>query len=287
MPHPEPATHVHRLYSVAVRTGPAPATDTERAAVAALANTVPAGTPDAAAATPTAPEIVPAHASGPGIHENLLNTFLDTQGEWQKWRTWSDDTTHAIHESQTLRIEFDHEARDRADTAWTIAAYESPVGERLWHATATTGTPAEIMSTFLNSLASENAFGSGPGPVTEQTFTEATRPLADTGWTRTFDGHGISLTAPGTHPAGVRFDPLVAHPQPAWTLWGGNHLDRPNWGIHLSPLAPAALLQDLTFELAYGEATRTPPTRPKPEPLITRAVTPSPPHGPSGPARGR
>ncbi|MFI6289316.1 DUF317 domain-containing protein [Streptomyces sp. NPDC051018] len=286
----EAVADFHRLYSVAVRPGPAPATDTEHAAAAALTATVPTlvSNSDPAAPEQAAPELVPAHAADRGNHEALLNAFLEAQGEWSKWRTWSDDTTHAVHEDLCLRVEFVHEADDRTDIGWTVAAYESPVGERLWHATATAGTPVEIMSTFLDSLASENAWGHGPTPVTEKAIAEATRPLGDAGWTHTVTGHGITLTAPGPHPAGVRFDPHIAHPHPAWSMWSGNP-DRPDWAIRLSPYTPAALLQDLTFELAYtyGEATRTPPTRPKPEPASTWSIVPAPPQGPSGPARGR
>jgi hypothetical protein len=48
--------------------------------------------------------------------------------DWE--RTWTDDTIHAIHESQTLRIERVHEA-DPRETAWTVAAYETPVPDRM------------------------------------------------------------------------------------------------------------------------------------------------------------
>ncbi|MFI1890205.1 DUF317 domain-containing protein [Streptomyces jumonjinensis] len=248
----EAVADFHRLYSVAVRPGPAPTTDTERTATATLASAVPAATPKVTGTSPA----VPAHAAELGDHEALLSSFLEAQGEWEKWRTWDDNCTYAVHESQTIRVEFNHEVRHRSDIAWTVAAYESPVGERLWHATITAGTPVEITSTFLDSLASENAWGNGPTPVTEETIAEATRPLGDAGWTHTVDGHGITLTASGPHQAGVRFDPLPAHPHPAWTLWSGDRLDRPDWLIRLSPHAPAALLQDLTFELAQGEGAR-------------------------------
>ncbi|GAX56652.1 hypothetical protein AQJ27_43525 [Streptomyces olivochromogenes] len=50
--------------------------------------------------------------------------------ELDRERTWTDDTTHAIHASQTLRIERVHEA-DPRETAWTIAAYETPVSDRM------------------------------------------------------------------------------------------------------------------------------------------------------------
>ncbi|MER5769264.1 DUF317 domain-containing protein [Streptomyces sp. NPDC001985] len=260
----------HRLYSVAVRPGTAPATHTERAAAAAHRfASAPVSTTDPAGSERAAPKTMPVRAAERGNHEALLKSFLDTQGEWEKWRTWDDNCTYAIHESRTIRVEFDHEARHRADVAWTVAVHESPVGERLWHATVTAGTPAPIMSTFLDSLASENAWDNGTTPVTEKTIAEATRPLGNVGWTHTVNGHGITLTAPGPHPAGVRFDPIVTHP--GWTLWSGNP-ERPDWAIHLSPYTPAALLQDLTFELAHNQAIRTPSAPARSAPLSVRVA---------------
>ncbi|AZK97024.1 hypothetical protein B7R87_26510 [Streptomyces tsukubensis] len=279
----EAVAEFHRLYSVAVRPGPAPATETERAAAAALAGPRPA---TASEPTGTSPETAPARVPALEDHEAVLASFLEAQGEWEKWRTWDDNCTYAVHESQTIRVEFDHEVRHRSDTAWTVAAYETPVGERLWHATATAGTPAPIMSTLLESLTNgDDAWGHGPTPVTEKTIAEATRPLGDAGWTHIADGHGITLTPPGPHQAGVRFDPLVIHPHPAWTLWSGNP-DRPNWAIRLSPYAPAALLQDLAAELAYNAPLYTPRPNPAP-PRRTWAVAPAPPRSPSAPAQGR
>ncbi|MFD8007124.1 zinc finger domain-containing protein [Streptomyces mirabilis] len=46
----------------------------------------------------------------PSDHETLLNDFLIANGDWKKYHTWFDETTHAIHESQALRIERIHEA---------------------------------------------------------------------------------------------------------------------------------------------------------------------------------
>ncbi|WP_405734800.1 DUF317 domain-containing protein [Streptomyces sp. NBC_01537] len=107
--------------------GPAPATDTEQRAAQALTTGAATPTPPDTQADPTEPrtETVPVYAADPGDHEALLNTFLDSHGDWEKHRTWSDETTHAIHESQTLRIERVHEADPRR-TAWTVAAYETP-----------------------------------------------------------------------------------------------------------------------------------------------------------------
>ncbi|MFI1013126.1 DUF317 domain-containing protein [Streptomyces sp. NPDC020965] len=255
------------LYTDAVRPGPAPATETEQGAAAALAGTSAVGArapSETAPAEPAPPrtETVPVYAADPGDHEALLREFLETQGEWEKYRPW-DETTVASHESLTLRAEFVHETGPR-DTAWTVAAYESPVGERIWHATATSTTPVEIMRTLLDSIASENAWGRGPDTrITEKTLAEATRPLADDGWPQKADGHYMMWTAPTSEPAGLRFDAFAAQRPsgilPTWTLWGGNTADQPTWAIHLSTHAPAPLLQDLTFDLSHGEGIRSLP----------------------------
>ncbi|GAA2255030.1 DUF317 domain-containing protein [Streptomyces amakusaensis] len=251
------------LYTDAVRPGPAPATETEEHAAAVLTATAPAGA-HMATTTPSAEpapqaDTVAVHAARPGEHEALLTEFLEAQGEWEKYRP-CDETTVASHESLTLRAEFVHEAGPR-DTAWTIAAYESPVGERIWHATVSAATPVEIMRTFLGSLASENAWGPGPdSKITEKTLAEATRPLAHDGWQQKTDGRCMTWTAPVSEKTGLRFDAFADQRDnstlPAWTLWGGNTADHPTWTIHLSSHTPPALLQDLTFELALGEATR-------------------------------
>ncbi|MFF8958603.1 DUF317 domain-containing protein [Streptomyces sp. NPDC014894] len=281
------------LYTDAVRTGPAPATETEQRAAAALANPLAtgAGAPSGTApAEPSPPrtETVPVYAADPGDHEALLREFLETQGEWEKYRPW-DETTVASHESLTLRAEFVHEAGPR-DTAWTVAAYESPVGERIWHATATATTPVEIMRTLLDSLAAEHAWGRGPdSKITEKTLAEATRPLADTGWPQNTDGRCMTWTTPTDEPAGLRFDAFAAQRPngtlPTWTLWGGNTADQPTWAIHLSAHAPAPLLQDLTFELSQGQGNRRlrNPDPPRSTPPTTgpslhhQAVAPGPP----------
>jgi hypothetical protein len=137
---------------------------------------------------------VPAYAADPGDHDAILNDFLAAHGDWEKWRTWSDETTHAIHESQTLRIEHVHEVHPR-ETSWTVAAYETPVSDRMWHLTATGSTPAPVLQTLLDHLADGDAWGTAIGcPVNEKTVAAATKPLTDTGWKHTIDGRWIRWT---------------------------------------------------------------------------------------------
>ncbi|WP_327303683.1 DUF317 domain-containing protein [Streptomyces sp. NBC_01298] len=259
----EAVADFHRRHTVAVRPGPAPLTDVERDALAVLGTAPPSPTPPPAplgfAAEETS-QLVPVYANGPGDHETLLKDFFAANGEWERWRP-HDETTIASHESLTLRVEFLHEAT-HGDSAWTIAAYESPVGERLWHATATPATPAEVIRALLNSLSTEDSWGRGSGgPVKEEDLAHASRPLGDAGWPLKVGSRLIEWTAPTTDAAGLRFDTLVKQGDvlPAWTIWGGNTTESPSWAIHLSAYAPTGLIQDISFELAHGYNHRQPP----------------------------
>ncbi|WP_256966355.1 DUF317 domain-containing protein, partial [Streptomyces griseiscabiei] len=213
----------------------APLTDTERAAIAARSVF------DVTTAKPepsrTARETVPAYLADTGDHDALLDTFLDTHSTFQKWRTWSDETTHAIHESQTLRIERVHETHPR-DTAWTVAVYETPVSDRMWHLTATGTTPAPVLQDLLIHLADGSGWDTVIGtPVDEWTVTAATQPLSDAGWKHTVSGRWIRWTSPDAD-AGVQFDAFAAQ-QPnstlaTWTIWAGPSIDHPTWTITAS-----------------------------------------------------
>lgn len=240
-----------KIHGAEMHPGPAPLTDTERAAAEArtpLACT--AAKPEPARPEP---ETVPAYLADAGDHDAILDTFLDAHGDWEKWRTWSDETTHAIHESQTLRIERVHEAHPR-ETAWTVAAYETPVSDRMWHLTATGTAPAPMLQALLNHLADGDGWDTALGsPVDEKTVTAATKPLADAGWQHTVDGRWLRWTN-ASQDAGVQFDAFAAQ-QPngslaTWTIWAGPTIGQPTWTIHASPYAPAPMIADLAEELA-------------------------------------
>ncbi|MEU8954995.1 DUF317 domain-containing protein [Streptomyces sp. NPDC048518] len=252
-----------RLYGDAVRTGPAPATDTERQAAQALA-VLSAATATRIAGAPMEPqapaEWVPVYAAAPGDHEALLDKFLEEQGEWEKYRTWEDSTTVANHESLTLRMIFDHDAEGR-ETKWTFAAYETPVSDRLWHGTANASTPTAIVSALLDAVATENAWNSGLFPTAPETaIAEATSPLTDAKWRHTIDGRYITWEAPGPQEAGIQFDAFAAQKTgsslPTWTIWGGHTVHQPAWALQLSANTPATLVQHIAFEMAEGQGTR-------------------------------
>ncbi|MFD4835382.1 DUF317 domain-containing protein [Streptomyces uncialis] len=100
-------------------------------------------------------------------------------------------------------------------------------------------------------------------------------------------------TALGAGAAGLRFDAFAAQhangPLPPWTLWGGNTPHQPTWTIHLSTHTPAALLHDLTYELAHAESTHELPD-PSPHqamPRTTGAPLPGQPVAPPTPPATR
>ncbi|MFG2153158.1 DUF317 domain-containing protein [[Kitasatospora] papulosa] len=244
-----------------MRPGPAPLTDTERSAAEALAPVaLTAAEPEPALPEP---ETVPVYLADAGDHDGLLDGFLDMHGDFERWRTWSDETTHAIHESQTLRIERVHETQAR-ETAWTIAAYETPVSDRMWVLTATGATPAPVLQELLNHLADGDGWDTAIAvPVDEKTVTAVTQPLSDAGWKHTVDGRWIRWTSPAED-AGVRFDAFTAqHPSQnlaTWTIWAGPDPDRPTWAITASPHTPSSLMSDLSETLAHETGLRRPQT---------------------------
>ncbi|BDH07233.1 DUF317 domain-containing protein [Streptomyces seoulensis] len=273
-------TDFARHHGARMRPGPAPATDAElQAAEARTCLGTPAATPEP---TGLRAETVPAYAANPGDHDALTDAFLAEHGDWEKWRTWDDATTHLFAEDHTLRIEQVHEPHPR-ETAWTVAAYETPVSDRLWHLTATGATPAPILQALLITLGSGEIGDPVAGPPTEKAVAEATRPLADAGWQHSVVGRSMRWQTPGG--AGVQFDSVAAQ-RPhgtlsAWTLWAGPSPDQATWTIHASPSTPTALLADLGEELAHGTGRRTQPSpRAAPRLAAAPATRPAPPAPP-------
>lgn len=246
-------TAFEEMHSDTMRPGPAPMTDTEHdTAEARTSLSVPTAEPESPV---TEPETDIA-----GAHEALFTSFIEDNGEWEKYRTWSDDASVANHETLTLRVQFDHEARGR-DTAWTVASYESPVGERTWLATATASTPTSMIEILLNSLDTDTAWTERTvTPLAEGTRTTVTAPLTEFGWTQTINGYHINWPAPDGR-TGLRLDVAAASTRvsrtgPAWTVWGGNTPDQPDWTVEFSSHTPAAVLQELTYKLAITHSAR-------------------------------
>lgn len=277
-----------KFHGAAMHPGPAPMTDTERAAAEARTSlAVPAAEPDPPRPEP---ETVPAYAADAGDHDAVLDAFLDAHDDWVKWRTWSDDTTHAIHEDQTLRIERIHEAHSH-EIAWTVAAYETPVSDRMWVLAATGTTPAPVLQKLLDHLANGDGWDTAIGtPVNEKTVTAATQPLSDAGWKHTVDGRWIRWTAPAGD-ASVQFDAFAAqHPNPApdtWTIWAGPNPDHPAWTVTASPSTPSSLLAALSKNLTHGTGTRQSQPSGHERRTILSTTPPATPVAKANPAAGR
>ncbi|MFG3384020.1 DUF317 domain-containing protein [Streptomyces sp. NPDC047999] len=241
----------HRLYSVAVRPGPAPHTDLEQTVRQLLAGTPPATFIEHA----PVPSVEPPVAE-PGEHEALLQDLFDQERQWERYRPF-DETTIASHESLTVRAEFDHEARHRTDVAWTIAEYDGPVGDRLWHATLTDGTPVDLIHTVLHHLDAPPLATAG----------EADDVLREAGW------HPASHPARTTWTAAdaITFEHTPHATADRWMLYGGNNLDRAAWTIRLSAGVPHTLLAQLASTAAELFPS---PTRPIPKPQPQPAAIP-------------
>ncbi|WP_306801502.1 DUF317 domain-containing protein [Streptomyces sp. T12] len=164
-----------------------------------------------------------------------------------------------MHESQTLRIERVHETPAH-ETAWTVAAYETPVSDRMWVLNATGATPGPVLQDLLIHLADGDGWDTAIGvPVDEKTVTAATQPLSDAGWKHTMDGRWIRWTSPDGD-AGVQFDAFAAqHPNQnlaTWTIWASPGPERPTWAITASRHTPSSLLTGLAETLAQKTGTR-------------------------------
>ncbi|WP_051716929.1 DUF317 domain-containing protein [Streptomyces sp. NRRL F-5727] len=240
----EAVAEFHRLYSVAVRPGPAPLTDLEQ-----TIRQLHADTPPSTAEETSAPAAEPPVAE-PGEHEAFLAALFDEERQWDRYRPL-DETTIASHESLTVRVEFDHEARHRTDVAWTIAEYDGPVGERLWHATLTAGTPVPFIRTILQYL-------DAPPPSSAD---HPDHVLHNAAWHPASHPARTTWTAPDRT---IVFESTPHAVEDRWTLYGGEDLDRAAWTIRLSAGVPRTLLA----ELAQTAADMFPsPTQPTPRPL--------------------
>ncbi|UQA92314.1 DUF317 domain-containing protein [Streptomyces halobius] len=194
---------------------------------------------------------------------------------------------HRHDESLTLRVLFDHDAESR-DTKWTIAAYESPVSDRIWHATATAATPVEIVGTPSSTLWPAKTRGPpGWGPTSRRR--PSPRPPAPwptpAGRKQSKDVGSSGLRRTTTPPASSSTPSPPRNTTPAADLdhVGRQHPPPIHLGPALSPHTPAGLLQDIAAELAHGQSVRqTPHPRPASRQTSPSAQAPAscPPHPP-------
>ncbi|MFJ8248473.1 DUF317 domain-containing protein [Streptomyces sp. NPDC094466] len=251
-----------RLYGDAVHPGPPPLTHTEREADQTR-EPLPAQPPNA----PARPVSVPVYAADPADPATVLEQFLAGNSSWEKHHQWPGESTYALHESLVLRVElYHHPDAGPRDELWTVAAYESPVGDRLWHATATASTPEGVIMTLLKSLDDDHDWGSTTWAAsTAPPDRKAVLPLADYNWEETTTESGPVWTSPDERCR------LQHDRHTTWTASGGNDPHRPNWTMQLSQHAPPEVIQQIVFELAEGQGPRQPTT-----PRAPRSPSPCP-----------
>lgn len=142
-----------------------------------------------------------------------------------------------------------------------MAAYKTPVSDRLWHLTATAAAPVPVLLALLRSLADGARCGHAMGHTAdEKAVTAVTTPLTEAGWTHNMDGRWIWWTNPAGE-AGIQLDAFAAQQTnsslPAWTIWAGPDIDHPTWTLTASRHTPCRLLASI----AHGTATHRPSTR--------------------------
>ncbi|MEU0004598.1 DUF317 domain-containing protein [Streptomyces sp. NPDC006314] len=153
------------------------------------------------------------------------------------------------------------------ETAWTVAAYETPVSDRMWVLTATGATPAPVLEELLVHLAGGDGWDTPIGaPVDEKMVTAATQPLSNARWKHTVEGGGGSSGHP---PRGRRCPVSTPSPHNARTrTWppgpsGPAPVRTGPLAITASPHTPSSLLADLSHALAHEAGTRQPQAAPR------------------------
>ncbi|MGW3835094.1 DUF317 domain-containing protein [Streptomyces microflavus] len=250
-----------RFHGDAVRSGPAPLTRTEREADQARRPLQ--AQPTIGASRQVS---VPVYAADPANAAAVLDRFVTDRPKWDKHHQWPSEATYALHEFLTLRVELYHAHDPRSDDEmWTLAAYESPIGDRLWHATAT--TPTGVISTLLASLTDEHDWSSTPWAAsTAHPDRKPALPLADYSWEETATETGSVWTSPD---GGCR----LQRDQIGWEAQGQS------WTVRFSQHTPPEIIQQVVFELAEGQGPRLdtyraphPPT-PCPEPVARPPIS--------------
>lgn len=224
---------------------------------------------------------VPVYAADPAEPATLLDRFLADRREWSKHHQWPAEATYALHEELPLRVELYH-AHDAGprDVIWTVAAYESPVGDRLWHATATAGTPEGVITTLLDSLTDEHDWSSTTWAAsTASPDRKAALPLADYSWVESTTETGAAWTSPD---GACR---LRRDRDNGWEAVGGTDTHALSWAVRFSQHAPPEIVQQLAFELAEGRGPQHGAPR-APRSSASRSVRAAgPPGGLRSPAR--
>ncbi|GJF32666.1 hypothetical protein KNE206_53660 [Kitasatospora sp. NE20-6] len=87
--------------------------------------------------------VEPGYLASPGDADEALEEFLDEHPGWSLHRPGAGEQPIAVSECLTGRVLLDHEP-GYSRIRWTVAAYDSPIGDRAWRADFDTHTPHEV-----------------------------------------------------------------------------------------------------------------------------------------------
>ncbi|KQV20959.1 MULTISPECIES: DUF317 domain-containing protein [unclassified Kitasatospora] len=202
--------------------------------------------------------VIPGYLAGPGDLDTANTAFGDFLAEHQGWARYScdgGDTSVAISNCLTSRIQLAYEPGHR-DVRWTVAGYESPVGERAWNATFDLATPYEIplsvAETFSYVLAYSSEFAREEalwGRV--DTRAALLRHLGESDWQDVSSPDAMAFQACDGTAGLTRWDRGAYAADPAGpdssagvTLWGRGPAEAADggWKAHFSEHAPTRLI---------------------------------------------
>ncbi|MFJ6620030.1 DUF317 domain-containing protein [Kitasatospora sp. NPDC091335] len=203
--------------------------------------------------------VSPGYLAGPG-HPDTANAafeaFLAEHQGWSRYSCDGGDTSVAVSDCLTGRIRLDHEPGDR-NSRWTVAGYESAVGERAWHADFDLETPHEIAlaaAAVLSHALSYSSFAAKDEALWGRDNTCATlvTQMRESDWLDVSTPSEMRFCSPDATTGLIRWDAGVFHDAP-WsrdypagvTLWarrtGDDHM-RTAWQAHFSKDTPTRLI---------------------------------------------
>lgn len=151
----------------------------------------------------------------------LLEDFVDSHRDWEKYHTRDDNCSYAIHESLALRAEPNHKATP-LEAAWQIAAHTPPSAPSSGTPTPPPTAPVAPVRDLLENAADHLGAVPLDSDTLNQRVTRTTDSLTEAGWRQREDSRWITWTAPD-NAHGFRLDTYaITHPDQglrAWTAW--------------------------------------------------------------------
>ncbi|MFJ9446775.1 DUF317 domain-containing protein [Kitasatospora sp. NPDC101235] len=203
--------------------------------------------------------VSPGYLAGPGHPDTANSAFEAFLAEHQGWSRYScdgGDTSVAVSDCLTGRIRLDHEPGDR-NSRWTVAGYESAVGERAWHADFDLETPHEIALATASTLSHALSY-SGFAAKDEalwgrnNTCAALVTQIRESDWLDVSTPSEMRFRSPDATAGLIRWDAGAFHDAP-WsrdypagvTLWArrtGDDHTRTAWQAHFSKDTPTRLI---------------------------------------------